>query len=166
MPKILENIRSTINGMSEFCGKTCNITILLINMFIFYEVIARYIFNSPTIWVTETCQYLLPFLCFVGASYCLKRKGHIRVDLLVRLFRKRTQKILYVLVNFAALIFFIVLGWESYISWQEAYDLNFTSGSIFDVPLWIPHIVFPIGITFLCLQLIVEISDGIDEYFK
>lgn len=166
MPKILENIKSIINTMSEICGGICNVIILFINMFVFYEVISRYIFNKPTIWVTETCQYLLPVLCFVGASYCLKHKGHIKVDLLVRDFPIRIRKILNVMVNLAALMFFIVLGWESYISWREAYVFHFTSGTIIDIPLWIPLIVLPIGMIFLSLQLMVEIRDGIVELLK
>ena len=163
MIKILKNIRSIINVMSEICGKICNVVILLINIFVFYEVISRYIFNSPTIWVTETCQYLLPVLCFVGASYCLKHKGHISVDLLVRYFSKRTRKIINVIAYSASLLFFIVLGLEGYFSWREAYVLHFTSGTIFDIPLWIPYIALPIGMIFLGLQFIVEISDCIVE---
>jgi len=162
----LITISSFIETISDILGKICNVLILLINIFIFYEVIARYIFNSPTIWVTETCQYLLPALCFFGASYCLKSKGHIKVDLFVSILKKRTQNYIYVLVNFASLVFFIVLCWESYLFWREAYDFNFTSGSILDVRLWIPHIVFPVGLFFLCLQLIVEIHNGIIEIVK
>ena len=161
-----KKIKTAIRVASELCGRICNIVIIFINAFIFYEVIVRYVFNSPTIWVNETCLYLLPTLCFVGASYCLKHKGHIRVDFFVRRYSKRTGNLLDALVSGASFLFFAVLGWEAYVDWHEAYVLNFTSGTIFDIPLWIPYIVFPIGMIFLCLQFIIEFSDNLTEFFK
>ena len=163
---MFKKFKTFINATSEICGQICNIVILLINAFIFYEVVVRYVFNSPTIWVNETCLYLLPILCFVGASYCLKHNGHIRVDFFVRRYSKHTRRILNALVSATSFLFFVVLGWEAYLAWHEAYVFNFTSGTIFDIPLWIPHIVFPIGMIFLCLQFIIEFSDNLTEFFK
>ena len=156
-PKIVKYAELVINSTSEIFGYICNIVILIINFIIFYEVVARYIAGSPTIWATETCQFLLPVLCFLGASYCLKYGGHIRVDLSVILFPSRVRQMLDIMVSTAGLVFFLVLGWQAFLMWQEAYVLNFTSGGIFDVPLKIPYIFFPIGMLILCLQLIVDI---------
>ena len=166
IPIIPRKICKLINATSELCGQICNIVIVLINAFIFYEVVARYVFNKPTIWVNETCLYLLPILCFLGASYCLKHKGHIRVDFFVRRYSKRTARILESLLSVVSFLFFAILGWQAYLSWCEAYVLNFPSGTILDIPLWIPQIVFPVGMIFLCLQLIIEFSDNLAEFLK
>lgn len=154
-----------INSISEICGAMCSIIIASISLFIFNEVVLRYLFNSPTIWVTETCQYLLPALCFCGAPFCLRHRGHISVDMLVNQFSYKIRLTIDAAGSIAALIFCIMLGWQGYLYWEEALRLNFTSGGIFDVPLWIPYISFPIGMLFLCLQYIVIISESSSKAF-
>ncbi len=166
MAKVWKYAELAINSASEILGNVCNIVILIISFFIFYEVIARYFFGSPTIWVTETCQYLLPILCFWGASYCLKHKGHISVDLFVSRFPYKIRQIVDAMVGIAALVFCILLGWQGYRLWKEALIYRFTSGGIFDIQLWMPYIVFPIGMLFLCFQYIAEIIKSAGNFLK
>ncbi len=153
----------SINYINEFCGGVCNVVIFAINLFIFWEVIARYFLGSPTIWVIETCQYLMPVVCFIGSSYCLKHKGHIRVDFFIMRLFKRTRKILEAFVNIMILVFSVTLLWQGCVLLNEAYEFNFTSGGLFDVPLWMPYIIFPIGMLFLSFQIIVEFIDNIKD---
>ena len=50
-------------------------------MFIlFYEVIQRYVFNSPTIWVYELCGILYGIFFLLGGAYAQLYEAHIRVD--------------------------------------------------------------------------------------
>lgn len=47
-----------------------------------FEVVMRYVFDSPTIWVHETTIFLCA-ICFVfGGLHSVSRDGHIRVVLL------------------------------------------------------------------------------------
>ena len=47
-----------------------------------YEVLARHLFNAPTFWAYEI-GYMLAGTCYLfGMAYCMKRKGHVRVDFL------------------------------------------------------------------------------------
>ena len=153
----------SINYINEFCGSVCNVIIFAINVFIFWEVIARYFLGSPTIWVIETCQYLMPVVCFIGSGYCLKHNGHISVDFFTMRLFQRTQKILKAFVNIMMLIFSATLLWQGYVLWNEAYEFNFTSGGLFDISLWIPFIIFPIGMLFLSFQIVVEFTNNIKE---
>ena len=41
-----------------------------------YEVVVRYAFGRPTIWVTEIASYMLVAVAFLGASWTLKCGGH------------------------------------------------------------------------------------------
>ena len=153
----------SIDYINEFCGGVCNVVIFAINAFIFWEVIARYFLGSPTIWVIETCQYLMPVVCFVGSGYCLKHNGHIRVDFFITRLFTRTQKTLEAVVNIMLLVFSATLLWQGYVLWDEAYEFNFTSGGLFDVPLWMPFIIFPVGMLFLSFQIVIEFVDNIKE---
>ena len=45
-----------------------------------YEVVARYGFNSPTLWAYDMTFMLYGTFFMLGAAYTLQRKGHIRTD--------------------------------------------------------------------------------------
>lgn len=46
------------------------------------EVVMRYVFNSPTIWVHETTIFLCAACFLFGGLHSVSRNGHIRVVLL------------------------------------------------------------------------------------
>lgn len=161
MEKVWRSADRAVNWSSEFFGTLCNYIILFITSIVFYEVFARYVFKEPTIWVTETSQYLLPFICFMGASYCLKEDGHINVDVLVHHYPPRAIEISKLVTNLLTLVFALVLGWQGYLFWEEALKGGFSSGGLFDVQLWIPYVVFPVGMLFLSLQLVSHIVRNI-----
>lgn len=58
-------------------------SLFLVSMAILiFEVVMRYVFDSPTIWVHETTIFICA-ICFVfGGLHCVSRNGHIRVVLL------------------------------------------------------------------------------------
>ena len=45
-----------------------------------YEVVARYGFNSPTLWAYDMTFMLYGSFFMLGAAFTLQRKGHIRTD--------------------------------------------------------------------------------------
>lgn len=73
----------------------------------FYEVIMRYFFNAPTVWVHETTIALVGISMAYGGIYCYSNDSHIRVTLVVDMFSSRVQKILGIIVDTLVLIFSI-----------------------------------------------------------
>jgi TRAP-type mannitol/chloroaromatic compound transport system permease small subunit len=47
-----------------------------------YEVVARFIFNSPTIWVSEACFLLFGMQYLLSGAFALHHGSHVRVDVL------------------------------------------------------------------------------------
>jgi len=45
-----------------------------------WEVVARYVFNAPTVWAYDMTFMLYGTFFMVGAAFTLQRKGHIRTD--------------------------------------------------------------------------------------
>jgi TRAP-type C4-dicarboxylate transport system permease small subunit len=152
-----------ISAATGALGTVCHCIIFFMTSIISYEVFARYILHTPTIWVTETTQYLLPFICFFGASYCLQQEGHINVNLLVARYSPRHFEISLLATNLLTMIFAVTLTWQGYLLWEEAWTSNFTSGGLFDIPLWIPYISFPLGMLFLCFQLVSHIVRNVER---
>lgn len=58
--------------------------LLVIVVLVFIAAVMRF-FGVPLIWSVDTAQLLFIWLCFVGATRTMRLRGHIGVDLLVRM---------------------------------------------------------------------------------
>lgn len=81
-----------------------------------YEVFARYIFNSPTIWSFDATYMMYGTHYLLGAAYTLKVKGHIRIDVIYGQLKPRKQAVIdvicYLLIFFPILTALIIGGFE------------------------------------------------------
>ena len=58
------------------------LTMAFITAAICYEVVMRYFFLSPSVWVVQTCEYGLLWIVFLGTTWLLREKGHVAVDII------------------------------------------------------------------------------------
>ena len=73
-----------------------------------YEVIARYVFNAPTIWSFDVTYMLYGTIFMLGAAYALHKGAHIRTDFFYEKWSAQTKgmvdSISYILFFFPSLI--------------------------------------------------------------
>ena len=48
----------------------------------YYEVIARFVFNSPTNWVHESMFLMFGMQYMISGAYAYRGESHVRVDLI------------------------------------------------------------------------------------
>lgn len=96
-----------IGKINLFLGKVLQWTILPISAIVMFEVIARYVFNRPTIWAWDVNVQLQAFMATLGGGYVLLNDDHVRVDILVAKFNMRKRAILE---SFTGLLTIAALG--------------------------------------------------------
>jgi TRAP-type mannitol/chloroaromatic compound transport system permease small subunit len=74
-------VRAT-DSISEWTGKIVRWACVALVLALCYEVIARYVFNAPTIWAHETSCMLGGTIVALGWAYTHRHHGHVRVDVL------------------------------------------------------------------------------------
>ena len=79
-----------------------------------YEVVARYVFDNPTIWAHESTTFLIAVIFLVGGPIALARDKHIRVRIVYDAVTPRVRRWLDVLNSLIALVF---LGGLTYAAW-------------------------------------------------
>ena len=150
-----------IDKFSKIIGNiVCWITIPLI-LGMVYEVLARKLFLSPTIWAYDMSRFFYGALFMLGAGYALSKGVHIRADFLYRNFKVKTQGRvdfwLYLLFYFPGLIVFcyMTVGFvqESIMRSEKGMDTT-----------WMPY-MWPIK-TCLLIGIIFLLVQGISELFK
>lgn len=151
-------LSKAVNLFSELCGWISFSAVFGAMLIITYEVMARYIFHWPTYWEIEAAIFLLILATFVGAAYTMKHDGHISLTILTERMSPGNQAKLNLITSLASLSFCLLVSWKSWEMWWEAYDLGWTSDSLWAPPLWIPYLFLPIGFTTLSLQFILEIA--------
>ncbi|MBI4275085.1 MAG: TRAP transporter small permease subunit [Rhizobiales bacterium] len=129
-----------------------------------YEVIARYFFHSPTIWVFDVTYMLYATIFMLGAAYALHKGAHIRTDFFFERWSKRTQGVIdsvaYVVFFFPSLILFLYVSWDE--GWS-AFLINETSEQTPWRPILWP---FKMVVPLTCLLLMIQgVSETIKSFF-
>ncbi|NRA14918.1 MAG: TRAP transporter small permease [Oceanospirillaceae bacterium] len=108
---------------------------------IIFEIVMRYVFNAPTIWVHETTTLFCAILFLYAGNYCLACNRHIRIGILYDWVSDETRYYLDVFIALFGLIYMSVLTWAAFGVAQKALfapwgDFRMeTSGSAWDPAL-------------------------------
>jgi TRAP-type mannitol/chloroaromatic compound transport system permease small subunit len=156
---LLKIIRIIDTYVGEWSGRIFMLLIFPLVVGLTYEVIARYVFNAPTIWAYELSYMLYGSHFMLGATYCLLKKGHIRTDLLYELFpvkwQGRVDAFLYLFFFFPGMIYFFAAGWvEALHSWSI---LECSEQTPWQPPLYLFKTVVPLSAILLMIQGVSEL---------
>lgn len=139
------------NRFANGIGNVSAVILLLLLANVFYNVLARYIFNDVSIGMQEMEWHLYSMMFLFGVAYTLKEDGHVRVDLVYERLSPSKRAIidiggtLFFLIPFSALIAFYAIDFA-----HAAYNINEHSGD----PGGLPHrwiIKSMISISFICV---------------
>ena len=70
------------------------------------DVAIRYFLNRPIVWLMEVSEAILVYVTFLGCAWVLKREGHVRIDLLLKQLKPKTQALLNMVTSVLAAIVF------------------------------------------------------------
>lgn len=158
---VLRKIRKVIDTFDDFVGKIAKYTLLAILFCMVFEVIARYGFNSPTIWALDLSRQ---FLCALGAlsgGYVMLYDQHVRVDVFYGSWSVRTRAIVDILTCGLYLIFMVVLVYQTFIAAVDSWTLHERAPTVFAPPLYYIKAIIPIGACLILLQAISKIIHDI-----
>ncbi len=148
-----------IDTLSMWTGKAFAWLILVLTLGVSYEVFVRYALRAPTTWAFDFSYITYGALFLMAGAYTLSRNGHVRADVLYRLWKPRTQAsmdlVLYILFFLPAVLAFIYSGWN-----YAAMSIRFKEVSIFSpagIPVFPLKTLVPVTGVLLLLQGIAEI---------
>lgn len=105
----------------KYLGDTASLLFVFTVLISFYEVVMRYLFNSPTIWVHETASFLGGMLFVLGGSYALATNRHVRVVLIYDAVSEKTRKVLNLFHHVMGLLFSSLMIYASYFMVESAW---------------------------------------------
>ena len=148
-----------IDRISAWSGKLFAWAVVIMTFAICYEVFMRYVMRAPTTWAYDAGYMLYGALFVMGGAYALATGGHVRGDVLYRLFPTRWQAgvdlTLYILFFFPAILALIYSGWLfAERSWAMG---EVSSASPTGLPVYHFKALIPLAASFLLLQGVAEV---------
>jgi TRAP-type C4-dicarboxylate transport system permease small subunit len=156
-------LRGLIKRINYWCASLAGLILLFINFSIFVDVILRYFFRRPSIWITEVSTYLFLYIIFLATSYALEQGMHIKVTFFRFHLSVRATRILDLACSVFAMIFCFVLLWQTSAMTWSAFKEKWTSPTILNAPYAYIYVVMVFGsflllVTFL-LQTIAQFME-------
>ena len=122
-----------------------------------YSVLGRALFKSPNYWQDEAAVFLLVGATFMTDAYVQSQRGHVAIEAFTSLLSPLANRIRLWLVDVATLAFCTFFTWKSWTLAHEAYVDGQVSNSMWSPPLAIPYVLMALGMSLLCLQLLLQI---------
>jgi TRAP-type mannitol/chloroaromatic compound transport system permease small subunit len=147
-----------VDQLSKTVGHAFAWLIVILTLGTCYEVFVRYALNNPTSWAFDMSYIVYGGLFLMAGAYTLSRNGHVRGDVLYRLWPVRVQAsvelTLYVLFFFPGVISLMVAGWAYGFDAFRLREVSVNSPA--GVPVWQLKMLIPFAGFFLTLQGIAE----------
>ena len=158
---VFRKIRKIIDTINDFVGSIAKYVLLAILFCMVFEVIARYGFNSPTIWALDLSKQ---FLCALGAlsgGYVMLYNQHVRVDVFYGSWSDRTKGIVDIITCGLYLIFMVLLVYQTIIAAMDSWAFHERAATVFAPPLYYIKTVIPIGACLILLQAVSKLLHDI-----
>lgn len=112
---------------------------------VLWQVVSRFLLNSPSSYTDEIARFLLIWISILGAAYVGGKKMHLAIDLLPMKLRGRKAFALNVFIYaLVALFSFFVFVWGGARLVYITMKLNQTSASL-NIPLGYIYAVLPLS---------------------
>lgn len=167
MPSWLSVSTSAITTLNRWIFQITVWLMAIVVPVMLFEVVARYVFNAPTVWGMELAVLLFGPYFLLGGPYLLHLKGHVALDVARQRLSPAWQRRLD-LVNYPIIVLFCgILLYFSIPAAYSAWSYQETSFSAWNPPIWPIKAAVPIALALMLLQAVVEFfrtvfGEGVD----
>lgn len=145
-----------IDKTNMLIAKVASWAVLLIIAATVYEVVMRYVFTAPTMWVFEF-NYLTHGVYFMLlGAYTLAVGGHVKVDIIQNRYSARTQAIIDLVTAPVVFIFLGLMIWYGSVFAMNSFGFRETLSTAWAPPVWPVKMVIPFAALLVALQALAK----------
>jgi TRAP-type mannitol/chloroaromatic compound transport system permease small subunit len=153
---MLHSFLKIVDAINEWVGRITAYTVLPMLGVSMYEVIARYVFKSPTMWAGQIISLLFVILVVPAGGYILLKDEHVRMDVLYSKWSPRGKAIIDSLTYVVFLAFIMMLSWKALEMAWTSVSIRESSWAAFHGPIYPKKIALALGAVLLLLQSIAQ----------
>jgi TRAP-type mannitol/chloroaromatic compound transport system permease small subunit len=141
-----------IDRLSLFSGEFVAFWSVIAVFVYYYEVMVRYVFNSPTNWAHEGMFLMFGMQYLIAGAYAMLSESHVRVDIFYANFSPRGKATVDLLTSVFFFIFAFTLLWTGLIFASDAIGQREVSFTEWAIQYWPVKIAIVVGAVLLILQ--------------
>ena len=151
-------ISRVIDAVNAAIGRSIGWLILLMTLISSGNAMFRYLFNNSSNAWLEAQWYLFSAIFLLCSGYTLLRNEHIRIDVVISRFSRRTQT----WIDILGTVFFLwpmalIILWLSWPVFMNAYTHTEMSSDAGGLLRWPVKLLIPVGFALLALQGLSEL---------
>ncbi len=147
----------TIDAISEFFGKLSAWLFFFVGIIVTYEVVMRFVFNMPTIWVDEVSSITQIWATYIGIAFALKHKDMIVIDIAFKDHNSISRKVVETFGLIVILLFSAVAVKYGFDIWLDSTLKHHRTDTLLGLPKWFTQASIWVGFLILLMQTIVEV---------
>lgn len=150
----MERIRNKINKVIILFS---SLVLTMLVLAVTWQVISRYVLNSPSTFTDEFSRFSLIWVGLLGATYSFGVKAHLSIDLLFNKMSKEKKLKMQMLISIIVLIFILLVQ----IIGGGQLSLN-TMGQLspsLQIPMGVVYSILPISGVINLLYMLVDIVE-------
>lgn len=148
---------SPIDRASDLLGTLAAWMFFAVGAMITYEVVARYVFRSPTIWAEEMSRFFQIWATYLAAGYVLRHRELITIEVLTIHLAPPMRRLTETGALAVIMLFCTVAVYYGADTMLESIRLGRATATMLTVPLWMTELAIPFGFGVLLLQAFVEL---------
>lgn len=152
-----------IGGVNKWVGRLAGLLILAVVLIIVREVLARSVFNAPSLWADESMTYLAGIAYALGGGYTLLYRGHVAVDMVYERFGWGGKRICDVLAFSLFSLYCFTLIWFGWDMAAMSFAQNETTGTLWNPPVWPVKYAIPIAGLLLFFQGLANLIENFQK---
>jgi len=137
--------------------------LVVMTILIFFQVLSRFVLNTPLAWSEETARYIFVWLIYTSAALAVKRQEHIRVEIGLIVLKGRAKKAAYILTDVIFLVFSYFLVKDGFMLVQKLTQHGQISPAVGFSMNYI-YAIIPVGYGLMAIRLIQNIIKRIKNF--
>jgi TRAP-type mannitol/chloroaromatic compound transport system permease small subunit len=154
----LLGVSKFIDTMNAGIGKAVSWLVLLMVLISAGNAVVRKLFSTSSNALLEIQWYLFAAIFLLAAGYTLLRNEHVKIDVVLGRFAKRTQvkvEIFGILVFLLPFVLYVlVLSWPEFMKAYSTGEMSQNAGGLIRWPV---YLLLPLGMLLLGLQGVSEL---------
>ena len=143
-------------GLSAILLAAMSVVILL-------QIILKW-FHMPLSWSEEMARYMFIWLIYISSSYAVKKRAHIKVEILSLLVKEKGNFILDIIADVAFLIFATVIAYFGWIATSKIAFVNVQQSPSMHINMGWAYMSFALGCTLMAIRIIQDLFLRAKEY--
>ena len=122
-----------VDRINGYVGEYVSFWSIIAVFVYYYEVLARYLFNSPTNWAHESMFLMFGMQYVMAAGFTHREHAHVHVDVIYQYFPVKMKAAINVFTSIFFFIFCIVLMWTGWVFAADSmsvWEVSFTEWAI------------------------------------